>query len=74
MDPANPLKLSSRDITINMLKSGSTVTSGSISTFTQAQSDLIAAKIGSQLVGVQLEKGYSIIAVESKIVVPDDNN
>ena len=71
LDPSNPLTITSNDVTINTLKSGSTMASGSISTFTKAQSDLIASKISSELVGVQLENGYSIISVESNTVIPE---
>jgi hypothetical protein len=70
VDPAKPLTITTNDVTINKLRSGSTVASGSISTFTKAQSDMLTSKISTDLVGIQLEKGYSIISVESTTVTP----
>ena len=52
VDPANPFTITSNDLTIRQLKAGSTVVSGSISTFTKTQSDLISSKISADLVGV----------------------
>jgi hypothetical protein len=33
---------------------------------------MLTSKISTYLVGIQLEKGYSIISVESTTVTPDD--
>lgn len=74
LDSANPLAITGNDITLNKLKQGSAVTSGSISTYTQAQSDQIAVRMSSELAGTQLENGYSIIAVESNVVVPNNTD
>jgi hypothetical protein len=52
VDPANPFMITSNDVTIRKLSAGSTVVSGSISTFTKAQSDLISSKITTELVGI----------------------
>jgi hypothetical protein len=70
VDPEKPLTITTNDVTINRLRSGSTVASGSISTFTKAQSDMLTSKISTDLLGIQLEKGYSIISVESTTVTP----
>lgn len=54
VDPTNPFTITSNDVTIRQLKTGSTIVSGSISTFNKAQSDLISSKISTDLIGVQL--------------------
>lgn len=54
VDPTNPFTITRNDVTLRGLKAGSTVVSGSISTFTKGQSDMISSKISSDLVGTQL--------------------